>query len=206
MSAKAARALTVAGGLVAWSAFIAPRLPPRWLVPTHAALSTALAAAVAGPPGLRRQALRRGLRGGLTAAGLVGAAVGAVTPVPRVRASMAERELPAALGWLLVRIPLGTVWSEEIAYRGALGTVAEDAFGPRWGRLLQAAAFGLSHIADARGAGEPVAPTVLVTGAAGWGFAWLHARTGSVVAPMLAHLASNEAGAVAALWVQRRRA
>jgi hypothetical protein len=119
---------------------------------------------------------------------------------------MADRDLPdGALQWLLLGIPLGTVASEEAAYRGALGTVAADAFGPAGGRLVQAAAFGLSHIADARSTGEPVVPTVLVTGLAGWAFGWLYERSGSLIAPMLAHLAINEAGAAAALAVQNAR-
>ena len=33
-------------------------------------------------------------------------------------------------------------------------------------------------------------------------FGWLYDRTGSLAAPMLAHLAVNEAGAVAALAVE----
>jgi membrane protease YdiL (CAAX protease family) len=106
--------------------------------------------------------------------------------------------------WLLLRIPLGTVWSEEATFRAALGSVGTAAFGPSGGQLLQASAFGLSHIADARAAGEPVLGTVLVTGAAGWAFGWLAQRSGSLAAPMLAHLAANEAGAIAALVVQRR--
>jgi membrane protease YdiL (CAAX protease family) len=110
------------------------------------------------------------------------------------------------LRWLLLGIPLGTIWSEEAAYRGALGTVAADAFGTTGGRFVQAAAFGLSHVADARSTGEPVVPTVLVTGVAGWVFGWLYERSGSLIAPMLAHLAINEAGAVAALAVQNTRA
>jgi uncharacterized protein len=64
----------------------------------------------------------------------------------------------------------------------------------------------LSHIADARSTGKPVVPTVLVTGLAGWVFGWLYERSGSLIAPMLAHLAVNEAGAVAALAVQKTRA
>ena len=48
-----------------------------------------------------------------------------------------------------------------------------------------------------------VAGTVLVTGAAGWVFGRLAARSGSLLAPMLAHLAINEAGAVAAMVLQR---
>jgi uncharacterized protein len=43
-----------------------------------------------------------------------------------------------------------------------------------------------------------------VTGVAGWLFARLFERSGSLAAPMLAHLAVNQAGAVAALLVQRR--
>ena len=66
-------------------------------------------------------------------------------------------------------------------YRGALGAVAARAFGARGGRLLQAFAFGLSHVVDARAAGEPVVATVLVPGAAGWVFGCLAARPGSAV-------------------------
>ena len=105
-----------------------------------------------------------------------------------------------------MRIPVGTVWSEEAAFRAALGTVAADAFGPTGGRLLQSLAFGLSHIADAAQRGRTGdLGTVLVTGVAGWFFALLRERSGSLAAPMLAHLAINEAGAVAALSVQRLR-
>ena len=184
-----------------------PRLPSRWHLVLNTALGSALAILTRAPLGLRPPALWSGVRLGLAAAVPVALGVAASTALPPVRAAMAGRELPDAVGrWLALDIPLGTVWSEEAAYRGALGTVAVDAFGPAGGRLLQSAAFGLSHIADARGTGEPVVPTVLATGAAGWLFAWLYERSGSLVAPMLAHLAVNEAAAVAALAVQNSRA
>ncbi|WP_156747100.1 CPBP family intramembrane glutamic endopeptidase, partial [Mycobacterium sp. E2462] len=96
-----------------------------------------------------------------------------------------------------------TVWAEEAAYRAALAHTASAGFGARGGRLVQATAFGLSHIPDARAAGEPVLGTLLVTGAAGWLFGWLADRSGSLAAPLLAHLAINEAGAVAALTARR---
>jgi membrane protease YdiL (CAAX protease family) len=147
------------------------------------------------------------VRVGLAAAVPVLLGVAASTALPRVREEMAARDLPVGmLRWLLLGIPVGTVCSEEAAYRGALGTIAVDAFGPGGGGIVQAAAFGLSHIADARSSGEPVVPTVLVTGLAGWVFGWLYVRSGSLIAPMLAHLAINEAGAVAALAVQNARA
>jgi membrane protease YdiL (CAAX protease family) len=203
---KPIRALLLFGALVVWSGLVAPRVPARWLVPLHAGGGAGLVALVNAPLGLDPPALRRGLRLGVAAATAVSAGVAAATALPRVCAAMAERELPdPAAGWLLLRIPVGTVWSEEAAFRAALGTLAADAFGPRWGRVLQATAFGLAHVADARGAGEPVVGTVLVTGAAGWAFGWLHSRSGSLLAPMLAHLATNEAGAVAALAIQLRR-
>jgi uncharacterized protein len=200
---KRIRALSLAAGLVAWS-LVSPRLPSRWHPVPHAIVGTALAVLTRAPLGLRSPAAWSGGRLGLAAATPVVLGVAAGTNVAPVRIAMAERELPdSAVRWLLLGIPLGTVWSEEAAYRAALGTVAADGFGPAGGRLLQSAAFGLSHIADARSTGVPVLPTVLVTAAAGWLFAWLYERSGSVIAPMLAHLAVNEAGAVAALAVQR---
>ena len=204
MRANRIRAAVLAAGLVSWS-WIGPRVPARIHPFLHAALGAGLAAAVRAPLGLRPPHLRAGLKVGLAAAAPVFAGVAASTAASPVRSAMAERELPESpLRWLAVRIPLGTVWSEEAAFRAALGTVAADAFGPAGGRLLQSLTFGLSHIADARSTGEPVLPTVLVTGAAGWFFALLRERSGSVAAPMLAHLAINEAGAIAALGVQRR--
>jgi membrane protease YdiL (CAAX protease family) len=146
-----------------------------------------------------------GIRYGLAAGGVAALGVAAVSTLPPVRRAMAERELPEHPGrWLLLSIPIGTVWPEEAAYRATLGTVAEAAFGPTRGRLLQAAAFGLWHIVDARVTGQPVIGTVLLTGVAGWFFGWLHARSGSLAAPMLVHLAVNEAAGLAALSVQRR--
>lgn len=205
MGSNRTRAVALAVSLVGWSAFVGPRLAPRWQVPVHATLSTALVLSTRAPLGLRPPALGRGVRLGLAVAGTVTAGVAATTAASPVRRGMAARDLPDPAAWLLVRIPIGTVWSEEAAFRAALGSVADGAFGPKWGRLVQSAAFGLSHVADARRAGEPVLGTVLVTGAAGWAFGWLYARSGSLAAPMLAHLALNEAGAVAALAVQRRR-
>jgi uncharacterized protein len=197
------RATILVAALIGWNGSVAPRLPDRWLVPIHAVLATLLVGWTRAPLGMRSPARGRGTRWGLAAASAVSSAVAASAALPPIRVGMAARELPAPVAaWLLVRIPVGTIWPEEAAFRGALGTVAAQAFGDRWGRVLQAAAFGLSHVADARGADEPVAGTVLVTGAAGWAFGWLYDRSGSLVAPMLVHLAINEAGALTALAVR----
>jgi membrane protease YdiL (CAAX protease family) len=198
------RALGLAAALVGWSFTAGLERPWRRHPVVLAAAGTALALTARAPLGLAPPRLHRGLRLGAAVAGAVAAGVAAATRVPRVRAAMATRELPAhPARWLGLEIPLGTVWSEETAFRGALATVAADAFGPTAGRALQALTFGLSHIPDARSSGEPVMGTVAVTALAGWVFALLKERSGSVLAPMLAHLAINEAGAVSALAVQR---
>jgi hypothetical protein len=202
MRPSKSRAVGLAAGLVGWS-FAAPRV--RWHPVPNATLGTALVAATRSPLGLRPPALWSGIRHGLAAGAVAALGVAAVTALPPVRRAMAQRDLPAHPGrWLLLSIPIGTVWPEEAAYRATLGTVAEEAFGPARGRLLQAAAFGLWHIVDARVTGQPVVGTVLLTGVAGWFFGWLHARSGSLAAPMLLHLAVNEAAGLAALGVQRR--
>jgi uncharacterized protein len=159
------------------------------------------------PLGLAAPRLWAGVRLGSAGGAVAATAIAASTAIPIVRLSMAARELPAsARGWLGLRIPIGTVWAEEAAFRAVLATVGADAFGPAGGKVLQAIAFGLSHIADARETGEPPVATVLTTGIAGWVFAWLADHSGSLAAPMLVHLAINEAGAVAALAVQRHHA
>ncbi len=204
MTGTRIRALGLAAALVGWSFTAGLDRPWRRHPVVLAAAGTALALTARAPLGLAPPPLHRGLRLGAAAAGTVVAGVAATTVVPRVRAAMATRDLPAhPARWLGLEIPLGTVWSEETAFRGALATVAADAFGPTAGRALQALTFGLTHIPDARDTGEPVVATVAVTALAGWMFALLTERSGSVLAAMLAHLAANEAGAVAALVVQR---
>jgi len=205
MNDKRIRALGLAGALVGWSFTAGLDQPWRRHPVAQAAYGTALAAAARTSLGLRPPALRPGLRVGLAVAGAVAAGVAVSTAVPKVRAAMVERDLPARpVHWLGVEIPLGTVWSEETAFRGALATLAAEAFGPTGGRMLQALTFGLTHIPDARANGAPILGTVAATGLAGWVFALLTERSGSLAAPMLAHLAVNEAGAIVALAVQRR--
>jgi uncharacterized protein len=195
------QALGLAAALVLDSA-LSPRRHPL----TQALLAAGLVAVTKAPLGFRPPALWSGLRVGSVAACVVTVAVAAGSALPRVRAAMADRTPPASPAmWLALQIPVGTVWAEEAAYRAALATLAADGFGRRTGRLVQAIAFGLSHIPDARAAGEPVAGTVVVTAAAGWVFGALAERSGSLAAPLLTHLAINEAGALAALRVQSRR-
>lgn len=198
-------ALSLAVALIGWS-FVSPRLAGTWRVALQAGLGGLLVFVTRASLGLRPPRLWPGLRLGTAAGSGAATVVAATTLVPPVRLSMAGREPPAPVpSWLLLRIPVGTVWAEEAAFRAALDTAASAAFGKTGGRLLQATTFGLFHIADARATGEPVIATVLGTGIAGWLFGWLADRSGSLAAPMLVHLAINEAGAIAVLSVKRRR-
>ncbi|MBO0880875.1 MAG: CPBP family intramembrane metalloprotease [Mycobacterium sp.] len=197
-------ALGLAGALVGWS-FVAPRIPALWRMALQAGIAGLLVVVTRTPVGVCPPRLWAGLRLGLVVGSVAGTGVLASTSVPAVRLSMVSRELPpAASAWLALQIPLGTVWAEEAAFRAALAAAGTRAFGASRGQLLQAVAFGLSHIADARATGEPVVRTVLATGGAGWVFGWLAERSGSLAAPMLAHLAINEAAAAAALTIQRK--
>jgi uncharacterized protein len=198
-----AQVFSLAAVLVGWS-FLSPRLPMAWRVTAQAGLGGLLVLVTRAPLGLYPPRLWAGVRLGSAAGAAAASAIAAATAVPLVRASMADREPPGSVpGWLLLRIPVGTVWAEETAFRAALTTAASGACGRSGGRLLQATSFGLSHIADARAAGEPVVGTVLVTGIVGWLLGWLADRAGSLAAPMLVHLAINEAAAIAALGVRR---
>ena len=197
----------MAAGLIGWhtgrSALGCRSGYSRW---SNAALGAGLAVAARAALGLRGPSLWAGLRPlGLAVAAPVIIGVGASTGASPVRSAMADRAVPAApASWLGVSDSgRNRVVGGRQRSAAALGTVAADAFGPTGGRLLQALAFGLSHIDDARGAKEPVIGTVVVTGVAGWFFALLREHSGSLAAPMLAHLAIDEAGAVAAIAVQR---
>lgn len=131
---------------------------------------------------------RSGLRWGLGAAAvpLLVSAVIASTP------SLAERVRPSddnLAEWILFRIPVGTVITEELAFRSVF-----DAVSPPLSPIF----FGLWHIHPARAAGDPVLGTVTGTFLAGLLFSWLRRRSGSVLAPMLFHYGVNASGAVLA--------
>lgn len=197
------QAVSLAAGLVGWS-FVSPRLPGPWRIVLQAGVGGLLALVTRAPLGLRPPRLWAGLRLGSAVGAATATAVLAASAAPTARRAIAARELPlSTVCWVAVHIPLGTVWAEETSFRGALATVGAEAFGKSGGRLLQATAFGLSHIPDARAKGEPILGIVLITGIGGWVFDWLADRSGSLAAPFLMHLAFNEAGAIATLAVPR---
>jgi uncharacterized protein len=105
---------------------------------------------------------------------------------------------------VLVRIPLGTVAWEETAFRGVLQAALRRVLAEPAATAVSSAVFGIWHIrpttealaanrlAPDRGARiTAVTATVAGTAAAGAVFSFLRARSGSLAAPVLLHLAAN---------------
>ncbi|MET7767987.1 CPBP family intramembrane glutamic endopeptidase [Nocardia sp. NPDC005366] len=106
---------------------------------------------------------------------------------------------------VVVHIPIGTVYTEELIFRATLDPLLDSALGPRVGTVAAAATFGLWHIHPARVAGDSVIATVAATTLGGLVFATLGRRADSVTAPALLHFALNAGGVVAPLLAERRR-
>ncbi len=126
--------------------------------------------------------------------------------------------------WLyqaFLRIPFGTALLEEVAFRAVLPGLFMLRWGVLRGCLLASVCFGLWHVLPALTLNEvnPVATrffghgaggiaiavifAVCSTAVAGMWFCWLRLRSGSVLAPMLAHVASNS-GAYTIAWLLAR--
>lgn len=188
-----------AAGAVLWSAAL-PSAPLGTHGRTWASAAVGVCAVVAArASGMNRAELgldpgrvRSGLRwgGAVAAAVLGGYAIAVAVPAARNRiADSAGAGRDDFWAWIALHIPVGTVLAEELLFRGVLTPLVSPA--------VHAAAFGLWHVRPAMIAGESVAGTVAVTGLSALGFDWLRRRSGSIVAPVLVHLAINAGGAVA---------
>ena len=168
--------------------------------------------------GLGRRELGSGARTGAVAGACAAAAVLAAAAVPATRGLfLDDRAAAAGRGGLaagLARITFAAVPPEELTYRSALLALwlgnGSRGSAVTWSSAL----FGLSHILPTRSTmGQTalgqhlerrplrqaafVAGNVAVTGAAGAVFGWLRLRSGSVLAPLLAHAALNDSALVA---------
>jgi uncharacterized protein len=167
--------------------------------------------------GLGRDDLGDGVRTGAAAAACAAGTVLAGVLVPGTRSLFVDERAAAGHHSFAVRlasITLAAVPAEELAYRSALlglwlGT------GPRRAAAWSSVLFGLSHVLPTlstmsqTAAGRHLAErplrqaafvggNVAVTGLAGAAFAWMRLRSGSVLAPVLAHAALNDAALLAA--------
>jgi membrane protease YdiL (CAAX protease family) len=158
--------------------------------------------------GLTRAALPAGLRWGLGALALVTVVLAIAAAVPAWRGlfddGRTDVSAPAMVWRALVVIPVGTVVFEELAFRGVLLGLLRRLAADRLAVAVSAVLFGLWHVPgvwdDGVGA---VAGTVVATTAAGVVFAWLRLRSASLVAPVLAHVATNSVAFVLAWWIAR---
>jgi membrane protease YdiL (CAAX protease family) len=174
--------------------------------------------------GTERSRAGAGLRWGAGALAVVAAVVLTAASVPALHGILADDRVDvgadAMLVQVLVTIPLGTVVLEELAFRGLLLGLLRRVTTTGRAVLVGSVAFGLWHIASAlasartnpalagvssSGAGlaTTVAATVLTTTVAGAIFCWLRLRSGSLLAPAIAHVSTNSV-AFAVAWAVAR--
>jgi len=217
--------------LCAWNNVVVDRLPggPRSYVAANVAATGALLAAARldglswDDLGLDRPRSRAGLSWGGACAAAVAGGYAVALAVPGLRPLLADARVAGLDGGeityqVLVRIPLGTVLWEEVAFRGVLLAALTRLVSVRAATAVSAAAFGIWHIRPTLSAlaandlaGGPVLRAgavllgCLVTAAAGGPFTWLRLRSGSLLAPALLHLATNSLGVLAAVVAHRLR-
>lgn len=214
--------LLAAGVLVAVNVLV-NRLGPELYVPVcvTAAAVLVLIARLAGLTwdelGLGRSSARRGLRWGLVLIGAVLVVYAVALAVPFTREAFEDqRAAGLSAGQLvyrvLVRVPLGTVLLEEIAFRGVLWAMLRRRWGAAWATVVSSVLFGLWHIQPSRGLTQSNAAAGAVFGTGGTGvvlsviaavvgtalagavFCELRRRSGSLIPPMALHCALNSAG------------
>lgn len=223
------RTLAPAVGLLAFHNVVGNELAPEALyVPLNLTVAGVLLAlaradsASADDLGLERRHLGAGLRTGGKLAALVaaGLAVGALLPPTR---GFFEDERVAGLSGAgiayqtLVRIPLGTVVLEEVAFRSVLPALVERRRSRTTATVVASGLFGLWHILPtlsalemnelAPSAGEKAAAVtgaVVATAAGGVFLLWLRRRARSLAAPAILHWAANGLATLAAAIVLRR--
>ena len=193
----------------------------RWypVVNTLAAAALLAAAATSGLPpadlGLDRDQLRSGIALGSAAAAPVVAALALAALAPATRpllddqrvAGLDRRQLAYQV---LLRIPVGTVAWEEIAFRGVLRAALRRVLTEPAATVVGSVVFGLWHVrptaealaanglATTRGARiATVTAAVAGTAAVGVLLSHLRDRSGSLATPVLLHLAANSTAPLA---------
>ncbi|MCW2534829.1 MAG: Abortive infection protein [Modestobacter sp.] len=227
------RALAFAAPLVlvlcAWNNVVVNRLPgyPGSYVAANGAATGALLAAArvsrlsSEDLGLAPRRLPAGLKCGGACFAVVACAYAVALAVPGLRSLLTDARVAGLDGrevayQVLVRIPLGTVLWEEVAFRGVLLAALTRLVSVRAATATSATVFGIWHVRPTLSAlaandfsGAPLLRALavllacLLTGVAGVLFAWLRLRSGSLLAPALLHLATNALGTLAAAVAHR---
>jgi uncharacterized protein len=213
----------LAAALAAWNNVVVTRMPgyPRSYVAVNAVATGVLLAAANrtglswAELGLARRRLPSGLRWGGGCAAVVVGGYAIALAVPALRPLLRDVRIAAldgaALAYqVLVRIPVGTVLWEEVAFRGVLLAALLRQLPPVPAVAASSAVFGVWHIRPTLGGltanglvdgpGRTAAVVALAcsgTAAGGLLFTWLRVRSGSLAAPVLLHLATNSLGTLA---------
>jgi uncharacterized protein len=178
--------------------------------------------------GLRRIDLglanvRRGLKIGFALLLAVAVVYAIAVAIPATRdlfrdKRVGERSAFALVAETMIRIPLGTVMLEEVAFRGVLLGQFGRRLGWRRGTLASSALFGLWHVLPSLGINKvnptlrdagiarPVAVlgAVVLTAIAGCFMCFVRLRARSLLAPAFLHAATNSLGFATAWFVLRR--
>ncbi len=162
------------------------------------------ASMTAGEIGVQPEFLGSGLRWGGMAFALITVALVIASVVPATSGFFDDARADIGAGELLLKvlvvIPIGTVLFEELAFRGVLLGLLRRLTSAKAAVVSAATLFGLWHVptawntssASTNGARlAAVAGTVVATTIAGLAFCFLRVRSRSIVAPMLAHIATN---------------
>jgi membrane protease YdiL (CAAX protease family) len=167
--------------------------------------------------GLSKDHLRAGVLYAAAAIALVSVIYGIALLIPATRRGFLDSRYhvstAAALVTAFVRIPLGTILFEEVAFRGVLWGVVARLRSPGYALLVTSGLFGLWHVLpslhlasansgvrDAVGGSSGGASVLAVVGAVvltavgGFVFGEMRRRSGSLVAGAGAHWATNGLG------------
>jgi membrane protease YdiL (CAAX protease family) len=221
LAERTARALVVSVALLTVFNVLNNRVLPSWsYVPVNLAEAVVLLAVARwawcswADLGLAWRQCGRGLLWGLGAMGVILAVYLIAVAIPLTRGYFEDDTAEhASFGRMvyevLIRIPLGTVVLEEIAFRAVLLALAVRRWSWRWAATFSSVLFGLWHILPASELGSvnggladvtggrltlAVVAAVISTFVAGLVFCWLRRRCGSLVGPMLLHVATNSIG------------
>lgn len=204
-----------------------PAVPPAMFVAVLAVVLVVIArmsGATLADLGLRRADLGAGLRYGGAAFGVVLVALLLAAALPATRDLLHDERAQIDGGQLIyeiaVSIVLLTAVPEEFVFRGVLLGSAVSLWGERQATVITSAAFGVWHVqptlatmsdnptvsglsATVPGRVVVVLGAVIVTFVAGLVFGWLRLRSRSLLASVLAHVATNGLG-LAVAWVTVR--
>lgn len=219
LSAPVALGLLV-GLLVVLNLTRSTLVPDAWHLGFNIATGVAAMALgrVAGLTAVDVGAARAHVAPGFRLGGLAFSAITVVVVCAGLAGLLTDGRVDGSFGDMILRtlvvIPVGTVLVEELAFRGVLHGLLVRVTSARWAFMAGALLFGLWHVFPAWrdgavetdlaevGQGATVLATSVATTAAGVMFVWLRVRSQSLIAPILAHLATNSV-TFAVVWAMR---